>query len=60
ADEPTGNLDSASGTQVIDTLEALHARLGMTLILVTHDAALGARASRRIQIADGRVAHDRF
>jgi putative ABC transport system ATP-binding protein len=59
ADEPTGNLDSSSGAQVIDILEGLHAQ-GMTLIVVTHDGALGSRATRQIAIADGRVAHDRF
>ncbi|MBI2802324.1 MAG: ABC transporter ATP-binding protein [Gammaproteobacteria bacterium] len=58
ADEPTGNLDSASGAQVIDILEGLHSREGVTLIVVTHDPALGRRASRQIGLADGRIAHD--
>ena len=58
ADEPTGNLDSASGAQVIEILENLHARDHVTLLVVTHDPALGRRASRRIGIADGKVAQD--
>ncbi len=60
ADEPTGNLDSVSGAQVVDTLEQLHEREGMTLLVVTHDPVLGARATRKIGIADGRVAFDRI
>ena len=59
ADEPTGNLDSVSGAQVVEILENLHTREGVTLLVVTHDPALGKRASRRLGIADGRVAYDR-
>jgi putative ABC transport system ATP-binding protein len=58
ADEPTGNLDSASGAQVVEILETLHARDAVTLIVVTHDPDLGRRAQRRIRIADGCVARD--
>jgi len=54
ADEPTGNLDRASSREVIDTLEALNAR-GLTLLVVTHDAELGARARRRIRMDDGSI-----
>ena len=54
ADEPTGNLDRASSREVIDTLEALNAR-GLTLLVVTHDAELGARARRRIRMDDGAI-----
>jgi putative ABC transport system ATP-binding protein len=57
ADEPTGNLDRASGEDVIQTLEGLNAK-GMTLVVVTHDPALGARARRRIRMADGAVVED--
>ncbi len=57
ADEPTGNLDHKSGGDVIDTLEALNRR-GITLIVVTHDAELGARAHRRVLMRDGRVEAD--
>jgi putative ABC transport system ATP-binding protein len=55
ADEPTGNLDQATGEAVMDKLFELRARTGTTLLLVTHDAALAARCERRIHIADGRV-----
>ncbi len=54
ADEPTGNLDRASGREVMETLEALNAN-GLTLLIVTHDAELGARAQRRIRMEDGAI-----
>jgi len=57
ADEPTGNLDQHSGLAVIDTLEALNAR-HITLIVVTHDAAIGRRARRQIKMVDGRITAD--
>ncbi|MDH1128921.1 MacB family efflux pump subunit [Stenotrophomonas maltophilia] len=57
ADEPTGALDHASGRQVMAELKRLHAQ-GHTVILVTHDAATAAHASRVIEIADGRVVSD--
>ena len=59
ADEPTGNLDSATGGQIIDLLLGLHRRHGTTLILVTHDPALAAHAGRVIELRDGRVVSDR-
>ena len=55
ADEPTGNLDSTNGQHVIDLLFDVHARRGTTLILVTHDAALAARADVQLSLRDGRV-----
>ena len=58
ADEPTGNLDRASGEEVIRALEGLNAR-GLTLMLVTHDPQLGGRARRRIRMDDGAIAEDR-
>jgi macrolide transport system ATP-binding/permease protein len=58
ADEPTGALDHASGRQVMAELKRLHAQ-GHTVILVTHDAAIAAHASRVIEIADGQVVSDR-
>lgn len=58
ADEPTGNLDRASGREIVELLERLHER-GLTLLLVTHDPALGARAERQIQVIDGRIERDR-
>ncbi|MNF95546.1 Lipoprotein-releasing system ATP-binding protein LolD [compost metagenome] len=58
ADEPTGNLDSQSGAEVVDLLEELNAE-GLTLILVTHDAQHAARARRQVQMRDGRILSDR-
>jgi putative ABC transport system ATP-binding protein len=55
ADEPTGNLDSASGARIIELLLGLHRERGSTLVLVTHDAALAALAGRRIALRDGRI-----
>ena len=58
ADEPTGNLDSHSGQEVIELLEELN-REGITLVVVTHDPRLGARARRTISMIDGRIVEDR-
>ncbi len=55
ADEPTGNLDSSNGQHVIDLLFDVHARRGTTLVLVTHDVALAARADVQLSLRDGRV-----
>jgi putative ABC transport system ATP-binding protein len=59
ADEPTGNLDSATGAAIIDLLFALNRDRGSTLLLVTHDAALAERADRVVALRDGRVVGDR-
>ena len=56
ADEPTGNLDSATGSQVEDTLFGLQRERGITLVVVTHDAQLAARCDRAVTIADGLIA----
>ena len=58
ADEPTGNLDSANGRHVLEMLEELNRRSGATLVLVTHDADLAARADRVITLHDGRITTD--
>ncbi|HHQ41655.1 MAG TPA: ABC transporter ATP-binding protein [Chromatiales bacterium] len=55
ADEPTGNLDRASGREVVELLERLHRERGMTLVVVTHDPELGGRARRRLHMRDGRI-----
>jgi putative ABC transport system ATP-binding protein len=59
ADEPTGNLDGATGDIVIDCLFAEHARQGTSLLLITHDARLAERCERQLHLADGRIVEDR-
>jgi putative ABC transport system ATP-binding protein len=58
ADEPTGNLDTVTGGQVIDLLDAMHRDYGTTLVLVTHDHGLASRMERVISLRDGRVESD--
>ena len=58
ADEPTGNLDAETGRRVLDLVDRMHADEGATLVLVTHDAAVAARAGRRVHLADGRIVRD--
>ena len=57
ADEPTGNLDSRSATDVLALLEEVHAG-GQTVVLVTHDNEVAARAARRITLRDGKICSD--
>jgi len=57
ADEPTGNLDSATGEQVIELLFGMKRERGTTLVLVTHDADLARRCDRRIHISGGAITH---
>ena len=57
ADEPTGNLDSASGANVRQILRDLTREMGKSVIAVTHDPAFAAAADRRVEIIDGRLAH---
>jgi len=56
ADEPTGNLDAATGQQVIDMMFELNASQGTTLLLVTHDEAIAARCGRVLRIQSGQLA----
>jgi len=58
ADEPTGNLDSVTGAQIVELLVAANRAHGSTVVLVTHDAALAAHADRTIALRDGRVVGD--
>ncbi|MFZ2266541.1 MAG: ATP-binding cassette domain-containing protein [Azonexus sp.] len=55
ADEPTGNLDAATGQQIIDLMFELNARQGTTLVLVTHDPAIAARCGRTLHIRSGKL-----
>lgn len=57
ADEPTGNLDRASGREVVEILESLQQQ-GITLIVVTHDPELGGRATRQLHMVDGVIVND--
>jgi putative ABC transport system ATP-binding protein len=58
ADEPTGNLDAATGAAVADLLFARAAQAGATLLMVTHDEALAQRCGRILRLADGRIVAD--
>ncbi len=58
ADEPTGNLDGATGARIVALLEQLNHESGSTVILVTHDQTLAARAGRIIRLADGAIVSD--
>jgi putative ABC transport system ATP-binding protein len=59
ADEPTGNLDGATGDRVVECLFAEHARLGTSLLLITHDPRLAERCERQLHMSDGRIVEDR-
>ena len=57
ADEPTGNLDSTTGEQIMALVEQLHSQ-GATIVVITHEHAVAARCPRQIQILDGRIVAD--
>ena len=59
ADEPTGNLDSVTGEQIIDLLRSYRRDARATLVMVTHDPAVGRHADREIAVRDGRIVADR-
>jgi len=59
ADEPTGNLDAATGAAIMDLLFARHCETGATLFIITHDARLAERCARIIELRDGRIVADR-
>jgi len=58
ADEPTGNLDTASSDEVFDLLRRIHAERGTSFLIVTHDQRLADRCDRRVELIDGRIARD--
>jgi putative ABC transport system ATP-binding protein len=58
ADEPTGNLDGATGERIVALLQELNRERGCTIVLVTHDPALAARTQRTIRLKDGVVVED--
>ena len=58
ADEPTGNLDTASSAEVFALLRRIHAERGTTFVVVTHDPRLAARCDRQVELVDGRIARD--
>jgi putative ABC transport system ATP-binding protein len=57
-DEPTGNLDSRTGTDILALIQDLHTRLGATIVIVTHDPAVAASCQRTITLRDGRIVDD--
>jgi ABC-type lipoprotein export system ATPase subunit len=58
ADEPTGNLDSHTGGEIIELLKKLHSEKQTTLIIATHDAKVAAHARRVFELADGRIVEE--
>ncbi|MCI0456769.1 MAG: ABC transporter ATP-binding protein [Gemmataceae bacterium] len=58
ADEPTGNLDSHTGSEILAEFERLNRELGQTIIIVTHDSALAAHAPRQVTVRDGLIVSD--
>jgi len=59
ADEPTGNLDTATGQEILKLIDDLHARLGSTVLIVTHDLEVAERCSRTVALRDGRIVEER-
>jgi putative ABC transport system ATP-binding protein len=59
ADEPTGNLDTQTGRDILKLIEDLHAKLGSTIMIVTHDLEVAERCSRTVSLRDGHIVEDR-
>src|SRR5947209_16604262 len=60
ADEPTGNLDTKTGQEILKLIDDLHSRLGSTVLIVTHDLEVANRCSRTVALRDGRIVEDRL
>jgi putative ABC transport system ATP-binding protein len=58
ADEPTGNLDTRTGQEILKLIEDLHARLGSTVLIVTHDLSVAERSTRTVKLRDGHIVED--
>ena len=58
ADEPTGNLDSQTGAEILTLVHDLHSRLGATILIVTHDASVAESCPRNLELRDGRIVGD--
>jgi putative ABC transport system ATP-binding protein len=58
ADEPTGNLDSKTGAEILAEFQRLNRELGQTIVMVTHDPAIAAHATRQVMVKDGLIEHD--
>jgi putative ABC transport system ATP-binding protein len=58
ADEPTGNLDTETGEEILKLIEELHQRLGATVLVVTHDLGVAERCARTVRLRDGRIVED--
>src|SRR5262249_53998681 len=59
ADEPTGNLDTNTGKEILKLIDDLHSRLGSTILIVTHDLEVPARCARTVSLRDGHIVEDR-
>ena len=60
ADEPTGNLDTATGNEILKLFARMHKERNLTILLVTHSAEIAAQAQRLIRLRDGRIIEDRI
>jgi len=58
ADEPTGNLDSTTSQQILELFADLRRQLNITIVMVTHDPDVAARADRQLYLVDGQIRHD--